>query len=150
LAARSGKAREAYGGQLLPAASPPQAQQAGRANARPPPFKTDADYQMFLAALARPEDDAPPLTPPPGGLPADGRKLLNRPQSAVEPAALRRCLRRGCPLGREPWVRRLPGELSPDSTLRPRGRPGKRQKASRPLCRSTATCARTPQVVDCQ
>ena len=71
-----------------------------------------------------------PLTPPPGGLPPDWAELVNRPQSERELLALRRCVQRGCPFGREAWVKRMAKELGLDSTLRPRGRPRKQEKGS--------------------
>jgi len=72
----------------------------------------------------------PPLTDPPGGLPGDWERLVNRPHSERELAALRRCIRRGRPFGGEVWVRRFAAEFGLDSTLRPRGRPRKQQKDS--------------------
>jgi putative transposase len=60
-----------------------------------------------------------------GGRPEDWLKLVNRPQSEAELADLRRCVQRGCPFGREAWVRRMADEWGLQSTLRPRGRPGK-------------------------
>ena len=71
-----------------------------------------------------------PLTPPPGGLPADWAKLVSRPHGERELSALRRCVQRGCPFGREAWVKRMAKELGLDSTLRPRGRPRKTEKGS--------------------
>ncbi|HUT61340.1 MAG TPA: hypothetical protein VNA25_26115 [Phycisphaerae bacterium] len=42
--------------------------------------------------------------------PADWVQIVNRPQTAEELAALRRCVQRGRPYGSEPWVRRLAAE----------------------------------------
>ena len=70
-------------------------------------------------------DDRPALTDPPGGLGADWVEHVNRPQSDEELAALRRCVQRGAPFGREAWVRRMAQEWDLGSTLRPRGRPKK-------------------------
>ena len=69
------------------------------------------------------ERQRPPLTPPPGDLPTDWVEHVNRPHSDEELAAIRRCVQRGAPFGREQWVKRLAEELGLDSTLRPRGRP---------------------------
>ena len=76
-------------------------------------------------------EDRPPLTAPPGGLPANWLKLVNRPQSDEELAAMNRSIQRGSPLGGDAWVRRAAAELGLASTLRPRGRPRKKpQKGS--------------------
>ncbi len=80
--------------------------------------------------LAGGGEAVPPLTPPPGGLPEDWADWVNRPQSEPELAALRRCVQRGRPFGREPWVRRFARQFGLGSTLRPRGRPRKDKKGS--------------------
>ena len=59
------------------------------------------------------------------GLAANWAAWGNRPQTDDDLAALRRCIRRGVPFGREPWVRRMAGEWNLQSTLRPPGRPRK-------------------------
>jgi putative transposase len=70
------------------------------------------------------------LTEPPGGLTEDWASLVNQPQSPKELEALRRCIQRGCPLGREEWVKQVARQWGLDSTLRPRGRPRKVEKGS--------------------
>ncbi|NLW87212.1 MAG: hypothetical protein GXY38_10105 [Planctomycetes bacterium] len=71
-----------------------------------------------------------PLTPPPGGLADDWLDIVNRPQTDAEMAALQRCMQRGCPFGREDWVRRMATEWNLTSTLKPRGRPINAKKGS--------------------
>jgi len=68
------------------------------------------------------------LTDPATGLPANWLDVVNRPQTQEELDALVRCIRRGCPFGREQWVKRMAAEWNLDSTLRPRGRPRKEDK----------------------
>ena len=70
------------------------------------------------------------LTDPPGGLPSDWPTLVNEPQTQKELDALQRCIQRGRPLGREPWVRQMARHWGLQSTLRPRGRPKKQEKGS--------------------
>ncbi len=50
---------------------------------------------------------------------------VNEPQTEAELAALRHCIRRGCPFGDESWTENAVRELGLESTLRPRGRPRK-------------------------
>lgn len=55
-----------------------------------------------------------------------GRKWLQHvaePQTDMELLALRRCVNRGCPYGRERWQQQTVTALGLESTLRPRGRP---------------------------
>ena len=66
------------------------------------------------------------LTDSPGGLPGDWLDVVNRPQSQEELDAMIRCIRRGCPFGREKWVKRMAAEWNLESSLRPRGRPRKK------------------------
>ena len=74
--------------------------------------------------------DRPPLTAPTTPLPPDWLDYVNRPQSDEELSALRRCMQRGAPFGREAWVKRMVRQWGLTSTLRPRGRPRKRTKGS--------------------
>jgi putative transposase len=53
-------------------------------------------------------------------------EFVNAPQSENELQALRRSVVRGCPLGDEDWSNRMVKSLELESTLRPRGRPKKR------------------------
>jgi putative transposase len=59
--------------------------------------------------------------------PADWLARVNRPQTPAEEDALRRCVRRGCPLGDPAWQRRTAARLHLRHTLRPPGRPPKRR-----------------------
>jgi len=72
-----------------------------------------------------PNEPEVPLTDVPGGLPGNWPALVNRPQSQAELDALKRCMQRGCPLGREKWVKHMAHQWGLDSTLRARGRPKK-------------------------
>jgi len=66
------------------------------------------------------------LADPPGGWPADWVGRVNRPQTREERQAVALCIARGRPFGSPRWVRRMAGRLGLESTLRPRGRPGKK------------------------
>ena len=55
--------------------------------------------------------------------PTDWADWVDRPQTAAEEEAVRRCLRRGRPFGGESWTARTAGRLGLESTMRPRGRP---------------------------
>lgn len=57
--------------------------------------------------------------------PADWIDTVNQPESETELSALRRSLRRGCPLGEETWVKAMVQRLGLEFTLRPPGRPRK-------------------------
>jgi len=50
-------------------------------------------------------------------------KWVNEPQTETELEAIRQCVQRGRPFGRESWVQRMTRRLNLESTLRPRGRP---------------------------
>jgi putative transposase len=56
----------------------------------------------------------------------DWDEWVDRPQTAAELDALRRCVKRGSPFGHDPWVWQTAVRLGLESTLRPRGRPRKR------------------------
>jgi putative transposase len=60
--------------------------------------------------------------------PEDWLGFVNRPQNEKELAALRRCVKRGCPFGREAWVEQMARDYDLETTLRPRGRPRKQQE----------------------
>ena len=51
---------------------------------------------------------------------------VNEPLSEQELDAVRRCVRRGSPLGDESWVKTTARRLGFESTLRPRGHPSVR------------------------
>ena len=52
-------------------------------------------------------------------------KWTNDPQTEEELEAIRQCVQRGRPFGKETWVQRMTRRLNLESTLRPRGRPKK-------------------------
>jgi putative transposase len=70
--------------------------------------------------LALPEDW-------PVELPADWKRTVNRPQSQKEIDALQTSVRRGRPFGDDRWQAQTARAMRLESTLRPRGRPGKKQ-----------------------
>ena len=55
---------------------------------------------------------------------------VNRPQTEAEVAALRASIRRGRPFGNVNWSARMVRKLDLESTLRPQGRPRKREIGS--------------------
>jgi putative transposase len=55
---------------------------------------------------------------------------VNRPQSEAEVQAIRLAVGRGQPYGEGPWVQKTAAQLGLESTLRPRGRPSKKQQES--------------------
>ena len=96
---------------------------------------TRAEAWPWSSAAARgqsPDEGGLAVVAPPGGLPADWSHVVNRPQTDKELAALARCIARGCPFGREAWVKRMAAEWNLTSTLRPRGRPRTRQQKDSP------------------
>jgi putative transposase len=66
------------------------------------------------------------LDPGPVELPKDWLKRVNRPESAAEVEALRKCIVRGSPYGDPVWQAKTVKKLGLEATLRPRGRPRKR------------------------
>jgi putative transposase len=52
-------------------------------------------------------------------------EYVNRPQSEVELAAVRRSIQRGSPFGAEDWIDKTARRFGLESTLRPQGRPKK-------------------------
>jgi putative transposase len=66
------------------------------------------------------------LTPPADGWPHDWLSWVHEPLAEAEDAALRRSISRGRPFGTAGWVERTAAKLGLQSTLRPRGRPRKR------------------------
>ena len=67
------------------------------------------------------------LTEGPVLRPRNWMELVNRPQTEAEVDALRRCIQRGMPYGGGVWMKRAAGRLDLGSTLRPRGRPRKKE-----------------------
>ena len=57
--------------------------------------------------------------------PADWLGFVNEPQTAAELAAMLRSVNRGCLFGDDQWTDETVGQLSLESTMRPRGRPKK-------------------------
>lgn len=57
--------------------------------------------------------------------PTDWIKLVNRPETEEELAALRTCVTRSRPFGEQRWVEKIVRRLGLEATLRPRGRPPK-------------------------
>ena len=55
---------------------------------------------------------------------------VNGPQTEAELAALRRCVQRGSPFGEGAWCDQIVRRLGLESTLRPQGRPKKRENGS--------------------
>ena len=66
-----------------------------------------------------------PLEHPKGWL-----KLVNAAQTEEELAALRKSVNRGCPFGEATWSDKMVRRLGLEMTLRPQGRPRKRQNGS--------------------
>ena len=59
--------------------------------------------------------------------PKDWLRLVNRPQTEAELKAVRECVRRGSPYGTGQWRLRTAKRLGLEWTLRPRGRPRKKE-----------------------
>ena len=53
-------------------------------------------------------------------------RLVNQPETEGELKALRQCVNRGRPYGSEDWIQRTVKRLALQSTMRPRGRPQKK------------------------
>ena len=71
------------------------------------------------------------LSPWPVARPSRWKTYVERPQTEAEQLAIRRCIRRGSPLGSPGWSTRMVEKLGLESTLRPRGRPRKYQAEGR-------------------
>jgi putative transposase len=71
------------------------------------------------------ERPAPELTEWPVPRPADWLEEVNRPLSARDELAIQQSIQRGRPYGEADWQRSAAAEFGLESTLRPRGRPGK-------------------------
>ncbi len=65
------------------------------------------------------QSDWPDQTP----IPRDWTRLVNRPETKDDLAAIQTSLTRGRPFGGEAWTRRTAKRLGLESTLNPRGRP---------------------------
>jgi putative transposase len=71
----------------------------------------------------RSQRDVPPwlILPSDPPLPRQWRAHVNKPQTEAGLAALRNCVRRGCPFGTDAWCRSSAVRLGLESSLRPRG-----------------------------
>jgi hypothetical protein len=67
------------------------------------------------------------LTAWPVERPANRLARVNASLSAKEPERLRTCIARGQPHGGDDWVKRTAKDLKMEHTIRPEGRPPKRQ-----------------------
>jgi putative transposase len=67
----------------------------------------------------------PELAEPPVPWPASWSAWVNAPQTAGEEEAVRRCARRGRPLGSAGWVKQMAQAYAQGATIRSRGRPRK-------------------------
>lgn len=65
------------------------------------------------------------LCEPPAPLPRDWLEIVNTPETDAEVAALRRCSRRGAPLGSPEWTAATARRWGLEHALRPVGRPRK-------------------------
>jgi putative transposase len=80
-----------------------------------------------LAAMAA--DQRPRwLAEGPVDRPRDWIACVNVPQTPAELEAVRQSIARGRPFGSPPWTRRTAARLGIETSLRPRGRPRKRQE----------------------
>jgi putative transposase len=77
--------------------------------------------------LGRDADWRPCLSAGPLSWPAQWPAHVNAPQTEEEVAAIRRSVERGQPYGGETWVKRTADRLGLTSTLRPVGRPKKKE-----------------------
>lgn len=73
--------------------------------------------------------EPPQIHPWPLTRPTDWLAYVNQRPGALETQALRRSARRGCPYGDEAWAVGMAEELGLQSTLRPRGRPAKKEES---------------------
>ncbi|MCK6457244.1 MAG: transposase [Phycisphaerae bacterium] len=85
-------------------------------------------WRWSSAWRGRPEHEAGLLHAGPVERPRDWLRRLNTPQTAAEEQAVRRSVVRGRPFGGEAWVLRMAKRLGLESTIRPRGRPRKKEK----------------------
>ena len=67
------------------------------------------------------------LAPWPLRRPRNWLDFVNMPQTEGEVAALRKCVRRGTPFGDDQWMKSSALRLGLGSTIRPRGRPRKKE-----------------------
>ncbi|WP_372726039.1 transposase [Novipirellula sp.] len=79
--------------------------------------------------LAKPEPEPKLLSPWPIARLPNWSQRVNEPLTEDELKAIRWSVRRGSPYGDETWVESIARRLDLESTLRPRGRPRKKQPA---------------------
>ncbi len=72
--------------------------------------------------------ERPPLDAGPAPRGEAWQTYVNQPLTEIELAAMRRSVARGAPYGGNDWIRRTAKRLGLESTLRPRGRPRKKEK----------------------
>jgi putative transposase len=83
-------------------------------------------WQWSSLRRAEREDPALPiLSAWPLPKPADWTRVVNEAQTEAELHALRQCVNRGRPFGRQAWVSETARSLGLEPTVRPRGRPRK-------------------------
>ncbi|MBX9788495.1 MAG: transposase [Pirellulales bacterium] len=75
-------------------------------------------------------DERALLSDPPVALGKHWRAHINQPQTEAEEAAIRCSIARGQPFGGAAWTKKVVRQLGLEHTLRPRGRPRKKTKAS--------------------
>jgi putative transposase len=71
----------------------------------------------------------PPLDEGPIARPVNWQEWVDEPQTEAELAALRRSIARGAPFGEQDWQKRTAHRLGLQSSLKPLGRPKKRDEA---------------------
>jgi putative transposase len=75
----------------------------------------------------RQRGDASWLADWPTPRPGSWLRIVNEAGTEVEVLALRNCVKRGCPYGNEEWIKATVQDLHLESSLRPVGRPRKKQ-----------------------
>ncbi len=91
-----------------------------------------AEEWRWSSSYVRRMSDRPTwlVDPSEPALPRQWRSFVNKPQTEAELAAIRKCIKRGSPFGDGMWVKSSAVRLGLESTLRPRGRPRKQNKAT--------------------
>jgi putative transposase len=84
-------------------------------------------WRWSSAGTASKDAERPELDPGPVARGRDWLEWVNRPLTAEELAGVRESVERGRPFGKERWQKRMATELGLEFTLRPRGRPRKRE-----------------------
>ena len=90
-----------------------------------------ADWRWSSAREREDSHDQPALLgPSPIPLPSPWLDWVDLPLTSAELAIVRRCVKRGQPLGDQSWTRDIAGRLDLLGTLRPRGRPRLKARAT--------------------